>query len=122
MISEILVVGGSAVLVGSAIGYFLSKSKFFMRLINKEENYKHSIISDPEKLLEKIRSNGEIVSDGHRILPEYDFDDSGQIIGFKTEKVPESIVVEKRQQKPLPQREIPKKLKKAVKKSKKKKK
>lgn len=99
MIADFIFVGALAIFVGVIIGYWLSKSKRMLRLVNQEEKYKHSVLSNPDKIIEKLKKNGEMIDEGKKILPEFEYDDQGKIIDYKHEVLP--VEVEKVSPTPL---------------------
>lgn len=85
MIIELIYTSVFAALIGVAIGYLISKNKTILRLLIKEEKYKHQVISNPDLLLEKLKKNPPIISDGQIIKPEFEYNEDGSIKDFKRE-------------------------------------
>lgn len=67
MAAEELVVVVFALIIGLAIGYFLSKNQRLANKFSKEKREMNAILNDPEVLLSKLNANGKIIDDGKEL-------------------------------------------------------
>ncbi len=104
MILEITATIILAFILSIPLGYFLSKIPRLRRIYSKEEKNKHKILNDAALLLEKIKEHGGIIDEGKILKPEFEYDEKGVAIGFKTEPLKIKIQKIKEKEKPTPKK------------------
>ena len=107
---EVLVLLGFALIVGVAIGYFLSKNKKIANKFLKERREIDKVINNPEILLEKLKGHGKIIDNGEELHYSIGEKDGEKVIELN--KTPYKAPKESRKQ---PSETISKKKKKPTK-------